>query len=343
MERSKVIKEAIAVLVEGQSLSQEKAAAAMDEVMSGEATPAQVGSFVTALRMKGETPEEITGMAQVMREKSLKVPGNNNATVDTCGTGGDGAGTFNISTAAAIVASAAGVPIAKHGNRAASGLCGSADILESLGVKIDLGPDGVQKCLEQVGFGFMFAPVFHPAMKNVAVHRREIGIRTVFNILGPLTNPAKAGAQVLGVANPSLGPKLAEVLKTLKTERAMIVHGEDGLDEFSLSAPTRVWDLDNKAINFYTIEPSQVGLKMISREEYICRTREEHISLFWQVLQGKSGAAQDVVALNAAATMIVSGKVNSLQDGVKLAQETIQSGAALSKFNDLSTLSRALL
>ena len=235
-----MIKEAIEAAISGVSLSMEQASATMREIMDGEVTPAQLAAFLTALRLKGEASSEIAGMASVMREKALRVQVDGTL-VDTAGTGGDGKGTFNVSTAAAFIGAAAGLKVAKHGNRAASGSCGSADVLEALGVKIDLGPDPVERCIEGVGIGFMFAQTFHPAMRHAAPVRREIGIRTVFNILGPLTNPAGAQCQVLGVADATIGDKMADVLKLLGTRHSLVVHGEDGLDEFTLGATNRVW------------------------------------------------------------------------------------------------------
>ena len=234
--------------------------------MEGEATPAQLAAFLTALRAKGETAEEIAGMASVMREKALRVDVDGTL-VDTAGTGGDGKGSFNISTAAALVAAAAGLKVAKHGNRAASGICGSADVLEALGVKIDLGPEAVKRCIEKVGFGFMFAPTFHPAMRHAAPVRREMGIRTVFNILGPLTNPARAQCQLLGVADAGLGEKMAQVLKLLGTRRSLVVHGEDGLDELTLGGRTLVWQAEQDEVRSYEVSPHELGLPTVSVDQ----------------------------------------------------------------------------
>ena len=232
-----MIQDATETLVNGQSLTADQAAAAMDEIMSGQATPAQFGAFVAALRMKGETVDEVAGMARVMREKSLHVEFEG-PLLDTCGTGGDGAGTFNVSTTVGLVAAGAGVTVAKHGNRAMSGACGSADVLEALGVNIDLSPEGVSRCMEKAAFGFMFAQRYHPSMRFAAGPRREIGIRTIFNILGPLTNPAGAAHQVIGVADPSVGEKMALVLRSLGSKHAIIVHGSDGLDEVTPGGET---------------------------------------------------------------------------------------------------------
>src|SRR5579863_8980973 len=264
-----MIREAIAHLVSGGTLSTEEAAAAMEEIMTGTATPSQLGAFLTALRLKGETVDEVAGMARVMREQAIHVPlPAHIRAVDTCGTGGDGAGTFNVSTAAGLVVAAEGQPVAKHGNRAASSRCGSADVLEALGVKLELGPEQVAQCIETVRFGFMFAATYHPAMRYVAPTRREIGIRTVFNILGPLTNPAGAQYQVLGVAEARLLPLMGEALLRLGCQRALIVHSEDGLDELSLSAPTHICEVRGAAGDLleYTITPEAVGLSARPRE-----------------------------------------------------------------------------
>ena len=254
-----MIQDATETLVNGRSLTSDQAAAAMDEIMSGQATPAQFGAFVTALRVKGETADEVAGMARVMRDKSLRVEFEG-PLLDTCGTGGDGAGTFNVSTTVGLVAAGAGVTVAKHGNRAMSGACGSADVLDALGVKIDLSPEGVARCLREAGFGFMFAQRYHPSMRFAAGPRREIGIRTVFNILGPLTNPAGAAHQVIGVADPSVGEKMALVLRSLGGKHAIIVHGSDGLDEVTPGGETRFWEMKDGAVTTGSITPEQLGL-----------------------------------------------------------------------------------
>ena len=339
-----MIREAIAELVEGRDLSQEDAAQVMNEIMEGEATPAQIGAFITALRIKGETVAEITGMAQTMRANSLKVQADvrGESLVDTAGTGGDGQNTMNVSTAAAVVAAAAGAKVAKHGNRGASSVCGSADILEASGLKVDVAPDGVKRCLEEIGIGFMFAPIFHPAMRHAVAPRREIGIRTVFNILGPLTNPANAGSQVLGVADPSYGDKMARVLGWLGTERAMVVHGEDGMDELSITGPTQVWELSGGQVNSYSITPEDAGLKPASLNDISGGSLERNLELFNSVLQGVPGPVQDVVVLNAAATLVVAGKADDLSSGVSMAREAINSGAAREKLEALAALTQGL-
>ena len=272
-----MIQDAIQMLVDGESLSADQATAAMNEIMTGEATPAQVGSFLTALRMKGETVDEIAGMARVMREKSLHVSVDG-PVVDTCGTGGDGSGSFNISTTAAFVVAGAGVTVAKHGNRAMSGSTGSADVLESLGVKIALSPESVARCLNEVGFGFMFAQGYHPSMRFVAGPRREIGIRTVFNILGPLTNPAGADRQVIGIADPSMADRMARVLGQLGSRKALVVHGSDGMDEITITGPSTVWQLENGEVTEFEVSPGDLGLS-ISSADSIQATSAEHSAL----------------------------------------------------------------
>lgn len=336
-----MIRECIATLVRGQDLSHDEAADAMKEIMDGEATPSQVASFITALRMKGETVSEITGMATSMREKSLKVA-TDGFVVDTCGTGGDGQNTMNVSTAAALVTAAAGVKVAKHGGRAASSQCGSADILEANGVKIEMSPEGVEQCLAEVGIGFMFAPSFHPSMRHAGPTRRDIGIRTVFNVLGPMTNPASPQAQILGVAEPEIGDKMAQVLARLGTQRAMVVHGREGLDEISISGPTKVWDLSGGMVNSYTITPESAGIQRASLDSIKGGSLERNLELFRSVLQGIVGPAQDVVLLNAAAAIVVAGKARDLSEGVSLAREAIISGGARNKLQALAELSQGL-
>jgi anthranilate phosphoribosyltransferase len=319
----------------------EEASTTMREIMEGEVTPAQLGAFLTALRVKGETPEEIAGMATIMREKSLKVHVDGTL-VDTCGTGGDGKGSFNISTAASFVAAASGLKVAKHGNRAASGSCGSADILEALGVKIDLGPEGVKRCIEEVGMGFMFAPTFHPAMRHAAPVRREIGIRTVFNLMGPLTNPAGAQCQLAGVPDVSLGDKLADVLKLLGSQHSLVVHGEDGLDELTLGARTRVWEVHNDVVHSYTISPDELDLPWVPLEDIKGGDRAENALILGRLFQGERGPIRDVVLLNSAATLMVGGKAQDLKDGIGLASEAIDSGEALRRMEALVELSSSL-
>ena len=336
-----MIREAIAAVVSGKSLKMAEAAAVMREIMEGEATPSQLGALLTALRIKGETPGEIAGMAQVMREKALKVhvPG---PLIDTCGTGGDGKNTFNVSTAAAFVAAGAGLKVAKHGNRAASGSCGSADVLEALGVKIDLPPEGVQRCIEEVGVGFMFAPVFHPAMRHAAPVRRELGIPTVFNVLGPLTNPAGAQSQLLGVANVQLGEKMAEVLKLLGIHHALVVHGEDGLDELTLSGKTSGWEVLEGVIHSWVLPVDQTGLSRATVEDIKGGTKEDNAATMRRVFQGEKGPVRDVVLLNSGAALVVGDRADTVRQGVEMAGEVVDSGEALRKLDALIELSQKL-
>jgi len=336
-----MIREAVSALVSGRSLTMEEAASVMEEIMQGEVTPAQFGAFVTALRLKGETVDEIIGLAKTMRAKAIPVAVDG-VVVDTCGTGGDGSHTFNISTTAAFVAAGGGLKVAKHGNRAMSSQCGSADVLEALGVRIDLNAEQVQRCLQEVGIGFMFAPIFHPAMKYAAVPRREIGIRTVFNILGPLTNPAGAEAQVLGVADGSLVEKLALVLQGLGCHHALVVHGEDGLDEITVTGKTRVCELKDGAVNSYSISPDDFGLPRSRLDSLKGSTFEENAALLRGVLAGTPGPKRDVVLMNAAAALLAGDKVATLQEGVALAKEVIDGGHALAKLEQLIEFSQSL-
>jgi anthranilate phosphoribosyltransferase len=341
-----MIREAIAHIAGGGSLSEDEAAAAMDEIMTGMATPSQLGAFLTALRIKGETIDEITGLARVMRAHAVHVPlAANVRAVDTCGTGGDASGTFNVSTAAGLLVSALGQPVAKHGNRAATSRCGSADVLEALGVRLELGPEQVARCIETVGFGFMFAPAFHPAMRHVGPTRREIGIRTVFNILGPLTNPAGARYQVLGVADPKLLPLMGAALQRLGCERALIVYGEDGVDEISLSAPTRVCEVRGPGgdLREYTIAPDELGLSTHTRDEVRGGDAQQNAALLRAVLDGKQeGAPAEMVALNAGAALYVTGHSPTLADGVRQAQDALHNGRAAATLDGLILTSRQL-
>ncbi len=335
-----MIKEAIRMLVKGSSLTVEQAEAVMEEIMNGEATPAQLGAFVTALRLKGETVDEIVGMAKIMRDKAVQV-NVNEPVVDTCGTGGDAAGTFNISTATALVAAGAGLKIAKHGNRAMSSRCGSADVLEALGVKIDLNAEGVGRCIEEVGIGFMFAPLFHPAMKYAAAPRREIGIRTVFNIIGPLTNPAGSEAQVVGVAEGVMAEKVAMALKNLGCRHALVVHGENGLDEVAINDRTLVYELKDGEIESYYISPGDFGLQEAGIDKIKGGTAAENADIIRKVLSGEKGHKRDIVLLNTAAVMLAGDKVENMMQGIRLAEEVIDSGEAMQKLEQLISCSQA--
>lgn len=336
-----MIKEAIDILVSGNSLTTEQAAGVMTEIMDGEATPAQFGSFVTALRLKGETVEEIGGMARVMREKSVPVSVSG-PLIDTCGTGGDASKTFNISTTAAFVVAGAGIKVAKHGNRGMSSGCGSADVLDALGVRIDLGAAEVEKCLENVGIGFMFAPVFHPAMKYAAPSRKEIGIRTVFNILGPMTNPAGAQSQLLGVFEESLVMKMAQVLCLLGCQHALVVHGEDGLDEITLGGKTTVCELKGDEISRYYIDPEDFGFPRTGLSCLRGGPPQENADILRRVLRGEKGPYRDIVLVNAAAALVAGDLAADLEKGVQLASEAIDSGMAMEKLDGLVSFSQQI-
>ncbi len=333
-----MIKEGIAKVVTGEDLTETEMMAVMDEIMRGLATPAQIGAFLTALRLKGETVEEITGAAKVMRKKALRVKAPKGRVVDTCGTGGDGSNTFNISTAAAFVAAGAGVVIAKHGNRSVSSRCGSADVLMALGVNIEADVKKVENCLKEIGVGFLFAPLLHKTMKHVAQPRREIGIRTIFNILGPLINPAGATCQVLGVYDRELTEPIAHVLRRLGSHHALVVSGEDGLDEMTLTAETRVSELRDGGVTTYHISPEELGLNRCSPPDLTGGDADANARIIRDILGGKKGPQRDVVVLNAAAAIMVGGLARDLKEGIRLAEESIDSGRALEKLEGLIRL-----
>ena len=344
-----MIREAIVQVAAGATLSEGDAAAVMEEIMTGVATHAQMGAFLTALRLRpgGETVEEIAGCARVMRQKAVQVllaDKTAELALDTCGTGGDGAGTFNVSTGAGILAAAAGASVAKHGNRSATSKCGSADVLEALGARIDLGPEQVATCVQEVGFGFMFAPAYHPAMKHVGPVRREIGIRTIFNILGPLTNPAHTPYQVLGVPDPSLLRKMGQVLLHLGTKHALIIHGEDGIDECSLMAPTRVCEIrQGEEPREYTITPEELGLTRVSSRQTLQGGDPAYNATLLRQLLGEqdAGAATDMLCLNAGAALLANEQVDSLVEGIKLARATLREGKARRKLDEVVACSNA--
>jgi anthranilate phosphoribosyltransferase len=322
------IREALDALInERRGLSEDEAAAVMQEIMTGEATAAQVAGFLVALRLKGETVDEVSGMAQVMREHSLHVDAPK-PLLDNCGTGGDGTGVFNVSTTAAFVLAGAGARVAKHGNRAMSSECGSADVLEALGAKIDLTPDQVAACIDKTGFGFMFAQAFHPAMKHVGPVRRELGVRTVFNILGPLTNPAAADHQLLGVARPELAPLMAEVLGRLGVQHALVVHGHDGMDKLSLSGPSTVHELRDGKLDTYEVTPEDAGLSPAPLDAVRGATAQENATTVRAVLAGEAGPKRDIVVLNAAAALVAADIAPDLREGASRAAQSIYSGAA---------------
>lgn len=333
------IREAIAVVSDRGDLSTDDAIAVFSQIMDGEATEAQIAAFIVALRMKGETVEEITGAATVMRDKATAVtPASTDHLVDTCGTGGDRSNTFNISTAAAFVAAGAGARVAKHGNRSVTSRSGSADVLEALGVDVTVDADTMTKCLDEVGVCFMFAPTLHKAMKHAMGPRRQVGIRTIFNILGPLTNPARAQNQLLGVFAPELTESLAEVLRNMGSERAYVIHGMDPLDEVSLSAETRVCELRDGEIKSYTVSPEDFGMQTVALADVQGGTAEENAALITSVLEGNAGPHADIVALNAGFAVAAAGLADTPKEGLELAREAMQSGAALDRLRRLSTM-----
>lgn len=351
-----MIKEAIQLLVDKKDLTERQAADVMREIMSQEATDAQIAAFAVALRMKGETVDEITGCARVMREKAVKIKTRRRAIpdgepavgidrdeinvedesiVDTCGTGGDKTKTFNVSTATAFVVAGAGVTVAKHGNRAVSSACGSADVLEKLGLNLDVTPEKVEECLSVVGIGFLYAPMMHGAMKHAAGPRRQIGIRTIFNILGPLTNPASANAQVLGVYAPELTEKLAMVLGKLGARRAFVVHGMDSTDEISVTGVTRVSELSGGGVRTYRVTPDNFGVKRAKPEDIKGGDSEENASIILAVLKGEKGPRRDIVLINSSAALVAACRAPDFASGVKLAEQSIDSGGALRKLESL--------
>ncbi|MBP2019297.1 anthranilate phosphoribosyltransferase [Symbiobacterium terraclitae] len=329
-------------VAEGKDLTEAQAEAAMALMMSGEATPAQVAAFLMALRIKGETVAEITGAARVMRERATRIYHSRPMVVDTCGTGGDGSHTFNISTTAAFVVAGAGVAVAKHGNRAATSLTGSADVLEALGVNLDLTPAQVGRCIDEAGIGFLYAPALHTSMKHVAPVRREIGLRNIFNLLGPLTNPAMAQAQLMGVYDPNLTEPLARVLGNLGVQHALVVHGTDGMDEISISAPTVISEMRDGFVQTYRVVPEDVGLSRAPREYIRGGTKEENARITEAVLSGEPGPRRDVVLLNAAAALLAADRVRTLREGVELAAQSIDSGEARRALERLRELTHRL-
>ena len=344
-----MIKEAINKLVIGKDLDETLMVQVMNEIMSGETTPAQIGAFITALRIKGETIEEISGAAKVMREKSTRIVtdvamSDGEVLVDTCGTGGDSSGTFNVSTTTAFVVAGAGVPVAKHGNRSVSSLCGSADVLEALGVNLELTPQQVGACVKEVGIGFLFAPMLHGAMKYAIGPRREIGIRTIFNVLGPLTNPAGANVQLLGVYSPDLCEKLAQVLGRLGSKRAMVVCGAGNVDELTVTGDTEVAELVDGKVRNYVVRPEDVGMQRFRLAELKGGdTAEESAEQLRGLLQGVNGPRREMLLLNSGAALYVAGKVPGMKTGVEMAAEVIDSGAALAKLEALVAFSKNVI
>ena len=330
-----MIKEAIAKVIAGTNLGEAEAEAVMREIMQGEATDAQIASYITALRMKGETVEEITGSARVMREKAVPIRVDAEYQVDTCGTGGDMAHTFNISTTAAFVVAAAGVTVAKHGNRSVSSKSGSADVLQALGVNIEMPVQRVEECLAEVGIAFLFAPMMHQAMKFAIGPRREIGIRTIFNVLGPLTNPAKVTSQIMGVYAADLTGLLARALGNLGARHAFVVHGMDGLDEITITDRTKVSEYREGNVRDYFLHPSDLGFPVGKPDDLKGGDAKDNAALTREVLSGKKGPCRDIVLMNAAAALAASGRAADLKLGVTLAADAVDSGAALGKLEQL--------
>jgi anthranilate phosphoribosyltransferase len=335
-----MIEEATATALDARDLTRKKARKVMREIMSGEATPAQMSAFLVALRDKGETAEEIAGFAQAMREHVLPVRPTRADVVDLVGTGGDGARTFNISTTAAIVAAAAGAGVAKHGNRAVSSISGSADVLEALGFNLEQAPERISESIDRLGFGFMFAPVHHPAMKHAAPVRRELGTRTVFNVLGPLTNPAGARAGIFGVYTPHLVRTMAEALAALGARRAFVVHGAHGVDELSPSGPNLVCEVVNGGVREQTIDPRDLGIDRSRPEELNGGTPEENAATTRAILAGTPGGKRDAVLLNAAAAIAAAGHADDLAEGLELARAALDSGRALETLDELARFSQ---
>ncbi|MBI3129046.1 MAG: anthranilate phosphoribosyltransferase [Candidatus Tectomicrobia bacterium] len=336
-----MIQQAIAKLVQNQHLSAAEAEQVMDQIMTGEATPAQIGGYLVALRMAGETPEEIAGSVRSMRAKATRVSTKHPLVVDTCGTGGDGAHTFNISTTAAFAVAGAGLPVAKHGNRSVSSKCGSADVLKALGVNIEAAPERVGLCLDEAGYGFLFAPMLHGAMKHAIGPRRELAMRSIFNVMGPLTNPAGAQCQLVGVYDASLTELVAEVLGKLGAKRALVVHGHDGMDELTLTGPTRVSEWDGHRVKTYDVKPEAAGLKSVPAKELAGGDPAQNAEISRSILSGEKGPRRDVVLLNAAAALMAGGKAQGLREGAELAGKAIDSGAALRALDRLVELSNA--
>ena len=328
-------------LVDGNDLTEDEMVSSMTEIMEGEVTDSHLAAFLTALHMKGETVAEIVGAAREMRAKAEKLNIKSTPLVDTCGTGGDGADTFNISTASALVTAGAGVNVAKHGNRAVSSRSGSADVLKCLGVNLDANLATVQRCVDEAGLGFLFAPLMHKAMKHAGGVRKELGFRTIFNLLGPLTNPANAQAQVLGVFDVKWVQPLAEVLRDLGCSRALVVHGSDGLDEITLTGVSQVTELKNGEVTSYSLDPGELGFEYCASDDLKGGTPEENAAIIQEILNGEKGPKRDIVVVNSAAAIYVAGKADSLDLAVQLAVNSIESGKARDKLQDLCRITNS--
>src|SRR5213082_4329537 len=336
-----MIQNALARLLDGKDLTREDARTVMDTIMSGEATPGQIGGFLVALRLKGETADEIAGAAEAMRAHVIAVRPQRADLVDTAGTGGDGGKTFNISTAAALVAAAAGAGVAKHGNRSVSSQAGSADVLEALGFELELPPERIAQSIDELGFGFMFAPTHHPAMRHAAPVRRELAARTVFNVLGPLTNPAGARAQVVGVYAPELVRTIAEVLAQLGARRAFVVHGAEGIDELSPAGPNLVCEVVDGDVREREIDPLELGVPRCDREELRGGSPEENAAAIRDVFAGENGGRRSAILLNAAGAIAAGGHAEDLREGLELARQAVDSGAAAARLEELIAFTRA--
>jgi anthranilate phosphoribosyltransferase len=349
-----MIKQFISKVVKGEDLTEAEMEKAMTEIMIGTATPAQIGAFITALRLKGETVDEITGAARAMRSKATKINVNNHLVnidrdeiniddetiLDIVGTGGDGTRTFNVSTTTAFVAAGGGIKVAKHGNRAVSSICGSADVLENLGVNLDVTSTDVEKCIKEIGIGFLYAPIFHGAMKHVAGPRQEIGIRSIFNLLGPVTNPAGASVQVLGVYEQSLTDKIALVLKRLGTREAFVVCGEGTFDEISICGPTKITHLKDDNVHTFQMTPEEYDLKRAELEDIVSGDAKKNANITRHVLDGEKGPKRDMVLLNASAAFVAAGLCDNFREGIRIAADSIDSGKAQDKLNQLIEFTR---
>ncbi len=331
-----MIKQAIQYLIEGKTLSREEAYAALSDIMSGNATDAQIGAFLTALRIQGETPEVIAGAAQAMREKLTPVKSPSEVTVDIVGTGGDGAHTFNISTAAAFVIAGAGVTVAKHGNRGVSSKCGSANVLDELGVDLTATVESMEKCLNEVGIAFLFAPTLHPAMKYAIGPRKELGIRTLFNILGPICNPASAKYGVIGVFSAELAAELATALSQLDMKHLFVVHGDDGLDEITTTTTTQIWEVKDGTVNHFVLNPEELGIPLAKTEDLVGGEPAENAAIIRALFAGEQGPKRDILLLNSAAALVTAGKAADLKEGLAVAAKSIDSGAASAKLEQLA-------
>ncbi|MFH2066949.1 MAG: anthranilate phosphoribosyltransferase [Pseudomonadota bacterium] len=330
-----MFKEYLSKIIQGNNLSQEEMSQMVTDIFSGEVTDAQIGAFMGALATKGETLEELAGAARAMRKKAQRIQTSASTVIDTCGTGGDGLKTFNISTTTSFVVAGCGVTVAKHGNRSISSRCGSADLLEALGVKIDVDPEITEEAIAEIGIGFLFAPLYHGAMKYAAKARKEVGLRSIFNMLGPLTNPAAANCQLLGVFSPKLTEMFAGALRLLGTKRALVVHGHDGLDEISVCAPTRVSELKDDLIKTYDIHPEDYFGKTAIPRDLTGGDPSQNAIITMDILRGGKGPKRDIVLLNASAALMAAGKTEDLKEGIGMAENSIDSGAAAAKLNNL--------